>query len=120
MKDFVTGAFGTMYYVRDMKKAVEYYKAIYGQAPSDEGPEWTEFDLKGTKICLHLAAPDQEIDGKGILIHNTKNLKGRLAEMKSLGVEIQNDYHEVCPGGYSVDVRDPSGNLLSFFEYVGQ
>ncbi len=119
MKDFVTGAYGTMYYVRDMKKTVEYYKAIYGKAPTMESPDWTEFDLGGTRICLHIVGEGQEVDGKGILIHNTKNLKARVSELRALGVEIERDYHEVCPGGYSVDARDPSGNRISFFEYVG-
>jgi predicted enzyme related to lactoylglutathione lyase len=119
MTDFVTGTYGTMYYVRDMKKAVQYYTDILGKGPEDESPEWTTFDLNGTKICLHVAEAGAQIDGKGVLIMNTKNLKDAVPALKAMGVEIYKDYTAVCEGGYSVDIKDPSGNILSFFEYTG-
>lgn len=117
---FVTGTYGTMYYVRDMDKSVKFYKELYAKEPESHSSEWTTFNLNGTTLCLHLADKAAEIDGKGILIHNTKNLKGMLPLLKSLGLEIEKDYHQVCEGGYALDFRDPSGNRMSLFEYTGE
>ena len=119
MKEFVIGTHGTMYYVSDMKKSVAYYKMLYGKEPLFESPDWTEFDLNGTHLCLHIAEDSSKIDGKGTLIHKVRNLKEMIPSLKQMGVEIERDYHEVCEGGFSVDFRDPSGNRLSLFEYLG-
>lgn len=118
LKDFVQGSYGTMYYVRDMKKAVAFYTDLLGKTPASESPEWASFDLNGTNLCLHLA--EGEIDGKGMMIFSAKGLKNKVDALKKMGVEIEKDYHQVCEGGYSVDFRDPSGNRMSLFEYTGQ
>lgn len=120
LENFVTGTYGTMYYVRDMAKSVQFYKDLYGKNPVMESPEWTQFDLNGSSICLHgLGEGQTEIDGKGVLIHQVKNLKETIPALKSMGIEFVKDYHQVCEGGFAVDVRDPSGNVISFFEYLG-
>ncbi len=119
LKNFVTGTYGTMYYVRDMQKSVQFYKDLYGKNPVFESPEWTQFDLNGSSICLHGVGEGQEIDGKGMLIHSVKGLKDAIPALKAMGVEFVKDYHEVCENGFAVDVRDPSGNVISFFENLG-
>ncbi len=60
-----------------------------------------------------------EIDGKGVLIASVSDLDGVVAEMKKRGVEFIKDVHSVCEGGYAADFRDPSGNILSMFEFRG-
>ena len=123
LKDFATGTYGTMYYVRDMNKAIAYYTALLGKAPADTSPEWTTFKLGDASLCLHGTegknVEGKDIFGKGVLIMNAKNLKDSIPALKAMGVEIETDYHSVCEGGYAIDVRDPSGNLISFFEYTG-
>lgn len=117
--DRYQGTYGTMYYVNDMKKSVAFYKEILNLTPEDESPEWTTFDINGHRICLHATENGAAIDGKGILITNVKDLDGMVAELKKRGVEFTQDIKEVCEGGYAADFRDPSGNILSLFEYKG-
>ena len=113
------GSFGTLYYVKDMSKSVQYYKDIFNLKPKCESPEWSEFDFNGHSLCLHAAAKDMKIDGKGILIVKVKNLREVVGTLKSRGVEFVHDVHEVCENGFSADFKDLSGNLLSLFEYIG-
>lgn len=114
------GTYGTMYYVYDMAKSVKYYKDMFNLTPTEESPQWTTYELNGHNICLHAVGPDQKVDGKGILITKVKGLTGVVKELKSRGVEFVMDIHQVCEGGYAADFKDPSGNVLSMFEYTGQ
>lgn len=113
------GAYGTMYYVNDMKKAVTYYSDMLNLKPESESEGWTTFDLGGHRMCLHSLAPGQTTDGKAILITNVTNLEGMVSELKKRGVEFVQEVKQVCEGGYAADFRDPSGNIVSLFEYKG-
>jgi predicted enzyme related to lactoylglutathione lyase len=113
------GTYGTMYYVTDMKKAVQYYRDMFDLKPESESDEWSSFDIGGHRICLHNLESGKTSDGKGVLITNVTNLKGMVVELKKRGVEFVEDIKQVCEGGYSADFRDPSGNLVSLFEYKG-
>jgi catechol 2,3-dioxygenase-like lactoylglutathione lyase family enzyme len=117
LKDFVTGTYGTMYYVRDMEKSTAYYQDVLGLEPNFKSSDWTTFKLGESVLALHLTTG--EVSGNGILIMNSKNLKATVPTLKSKGVEFVKDYHAVCDGGYAIDIRDPNGNVVSFFEYTG-
>ena len=108
-----------MYYVHDMKKSVQYYQEMLNLTPEEESSQWTTFNLNGHRICLHATEANVEINGHGVLIASVTNLEEMTAEMKKRGVEIVKDIHQVCENGFAVDIKDPSGNLLSFFEYRG-
>ncbi|MCB0422903.1 MAG: VOC family protein [Bdellovibrionales bacterium] len=114
-----TGTYGTMYYVNDMKKAVQYYKDNFNLTPEEESEGWTTYDFNGHRLCLHATDADSSSDGKGILIINVKNLEETVSELKKRGVEFVTDITNVCEGGYSADYKDPSGNVMSLFEYKG-
>lgn len=113
------GAYGSLYYVTDMAKSVQYYKDMFNLTPTMESPEWTEFSLNGHTLCLHGLEPGKKSDGKAILITKVKGLDNVVAELKKRGVEFEGDIKQVCDGGFSADFRDPSGNLISLFEYKG-
>ena len=113
------GTYGSVYYVENMQKSVQYYKDMFNLIPEDESPEWTTFDLKGHKLCLHACAKDQKVNGNGILITQVKNLDSMVVELKKRGVEFVKDITQVCEGGYAADYRDPSGNIVSLFEFKG-
>jgi len=115
----IKGTYGTMYMVSDMTKSVQYYKEVMNLTPEEESADWTTFNLNGHRICLHSVAPGTEIDGKGVLIASVVNLDAMVVEMKKRGVEFVKEVHQVCEGGFAADFRDPSGNLLSMFEYRG-
>jgi len=113
------GNFGTMYYVADMKKAVDYYKNAVGLTKiTYESPEWTQFDLgDGTSLCLHLKGDDgKALSEGGVLITKVKNLKELVPALKEKGVEFCQDITEVHPNAYAADFKDPDGNVVSLFE----
>jgi catechol 2,3-dioxygenase-like lactoylglutathione lyase family enzyme len=112
------GTYGTMYYVRDMKKSVSYFKELFGAEPLFESPEWTEFGFNGHSLCLHLANSEDTLKmGKGgILITKVKGVHAQVERLKAKGVEFLGDVHEVYPGAYSANFTDPDGNLYSLYE----
>lgn len=116
MEPKMNGAYGTMYYVRDMKKAVDYYKNIFGLKPRFESQEWTEFDVAGHGLCLHAMVKEAKSVHGGILITKVKEIKKLIEELKRAGVEFNGTVKEVHPGAWSADFIDPSGNVLSLYD----
>jgi len=110
------GTYGTMYYVRDMKKSVQYYKDKLELQPVFESPDWTEFSFSGHSLCLHLAGVENSVSGAGVLITKVKNIEGVVNTLKSKGVEFDSEIKEVHPGAYSADFVDPDGNHISLYE----
>ncbi|MBI1860687.1 MAG: VOC family protein [Deltaproteobacteria bacterium] len=117
MKEVMTGAYGTMYYVRDMKKSCDYYKMTFGLSPRFESPEWTEFNVGGHGLCLHAMAPDFKSTSEvGVLICQVTGIRPLVESLTQQGVEFMGPVREVHPGAFSVDFKDPSGNVLSLYE----
>ena len=118
MEAKMNGTYGTMYYVKDMKKAVDYYKTIFGLKTRFESPEWTEFDVSGHGLCLHAIGKDMKTTPStgGVLITKVRGIKKLYEELKNTGVEFNGPVKEVHPGAWSADFKDPSGNTLSIYE----
>ena len=114
----INGTYGTMYYVNDMAKSVKYYKEILGLKPRFESPEWTEFEINGgTALCLHnIEHGKKAFHEQGVLILDVKGLTAMVKDLKTKGVEFINEGKEVHPGAFCADFKDPSGNLVSFYE----
>jgi extradiol dioxygenase family protein len=110
----VKGIYGTMYYVANMKQAVEFYRDTLGIKPTSESPEWAEYDLKGAKLCLHATKPEGNYPLNGILIFNTDKVKAHFEELKSQGLNVFG-LHEVQPGTWTFHLRDHNGNEHSFY-----
>jgi predicted enzyme related to lactoylglutathione lyase len=111
--------YGTMYYVKDMAKAVAFHKEALGLKLRFESPEWTEFDADGHAICLHALHPGEKRSDDKILIFNVKGIQNAVSDLRSRGVEIA-DAHEVYPGAYSAEFKTPDGQLLSIYENTNQ
>jgi catechol 2,3-dioxygenase-like lactoylglutathione lyase family enzyme len=110
----ILGTYGTMYYVKDMKKSVEWFSSRLGLKPDHESKDWTEFHLGGHALCLHLAKKDP-YPANGSLILHVGDIKGIVASLKKAGATVE-EPHEVHPGAWAADVRDPDGNVLSVYE----
>ena len=113
-KPVMLGTYGTMYYVRDMAKSVAFYKERFGLS-GNESPEWSEFDLNGHAICLHAMRPGEKHSSEGVLITKVKGIKGVISELRSQGVEVENE-HEVYPGAFAANFRTPDGHTISLYE----
>ena len=112
----ITGSYGTMYYVKDMAKAVKYYKEAHGLKPRFESHEWTEFDLGGHGLCLHVVGKDTTGSTDGVLITKVTGLTALVEDLKKRGVEFIGPIKEAHPGAHSADFKDLDGNLLSYYE----
>lgn len=107
------GTYGTMYYVRDMTKAVSLYKNVFGFKVGFESKEWTEIEHNGANLCLHGAdAKMKDLPG-GILIYQVEKLGELYKQLKAKGVEFMGEPHRVNGDDYSVTFKDPDGNMLS-------
>ena len=111
----VKGAYGTMYYVKDMKKAIAFYKETLGLKPGFESPDWTEFPLAGHSLCLHPIGELKNVPVNGTLIIHVEGLKELVSSLKAKGVKI-GEPHEVHPGAWSAEFVDAEGNHLSYYE----
>jgi predicted enzyme related to lactoylglutathione lyase len=115
----IRGTYGTMYYVNDMAKAVTFYKDVLKLKTRFESPEWTEFDVNGQGLCLHITDPQMKplaAPGLGTLIVDVKGLTPMVDRMKKQGVEFLGPIKEVHPGAYSTEFKDPQGNIVSLYE----
>ncbi|MFI5361943.1 MAG: VOC family protein [Elusimicrobiota bacterium] len=115
----IKGTYGTMYYVKDMGKAAAFYKERLGAKPTIESPDWTEFNFGGTSLCLHLSrgrkGGGKNEHANGSMVLHVDGIRALVAELKAGGVDVD-EVHEVYPGAWSADFRDPSGNVVGLYE----
>lgn len=112
------GTYGTMYYVRDVIKTVEYYRQRLGIEPSIAGDTWAEFDFAGHALCFHRIQGDQKPIAGGVLILKVRGIREVVAVLKEKGTEFIGELQEIHPGAYSIDFIDPDGNWVSLYEHV--
>jgi predicted enzyme related to lactoylglutathione lyase len=115
-KQVLKSAYGTMYYVTDMEKSVQYYKQSFGLQPRFESADWTEFEVNGHALCLHSMSHEHTKPQNGVLISNVQDIRAVVTQLKSQGVEFLTEVESVHPGAFSVEFKDPSGNVLSLYE----
>jgi catechol 2,3-dioxygenase-like lactoylglutathione lyase family enzyme len=99
-------------YVRDMPRAVSFYREVLGLAVDDQSPHWTTFRTGACTLALH-ASEDRRV-GSGepdptFLVADAATERARLA---LLGVEVS-ELREPAAGVQVFDVRDPDGNRVS-------
>lgn len=107
-------AYGTMYYVTDMKKAVAFYKTKFGVNPAHESDGWTEIPVGGHNICLHATRPGEKKPEGGILIFNYDGVKALHEKFASEDVRTS-PMHEVHPGHWTFHTYDNEGNEFSVY-----
>src|SRR4051812_20231732 len=110
----VKAIYGTMYYVANMKQSVDFYREVAGLKPTNESADWTEFDVGGSKLCLHSTKPEGNYPLNGIIIFNIDKVKAHFEEMKSSGLNVFG-LSEVHPGAWTYHLRDHNGNEHSFY-----
>ena len=109
-------AYGTMYYVDNMKDAVAYYKKM-GGTPGYESDFWTEFELAGHKLCLHAKNQKESYPVNGILILSHTGIKNLFETMKGDNYNVFG-LHQVHEDMWSFHVKDQSGNEFSYYGKV--
>jgi predicted enzyme related to lactoylglutathione lyase len=99
-------------YVRDMERAVAFYRDTVGLELDFGSDHWTTFETGACTLALH--ATDAREPGKGepdptFLIADADAERARLAEA---GVEVS-EVREPVPGTRVFDAWDPDGNRFS-------
>lgn len=115
-REHLTGTYGTMYYVRDMKKAVAYYRDAVGLELGMESDYWAEFKAEnGKNLCLHLAEPSMKDLPGGVIILNVTKMNDLVKKLRAQGVEVTGEPKHVHADDYTVDFVDPDGNCVSYY-----
>ena len=70
-------AYGTMYYVEDMKQSVSFYEKTLGFKPGYQSEFWTEFDVAGHLLCLHAKKPGDQTPANGVRGHRPSEARNR-------------------------------------------
>lgn len=120
-------------FVRDMQRAVAFYRDRLGLPVRMESAHWTEFDLGATTLALHLAddargpAPAPHTDpaaktGAALeIVFSADDPLAARAALVASGVVVAAPklVHEAGPDvGVSCLFEDPDGNLLSVYGLV--
>lgn len=109
----------TILYVRDMAKAVDFYKNTLGIPLRFEDAGWSEFELPGkVTLALHPGRKKKTTDFSSvnsILCFHCKDIEGTIKSLKGKGVKFLGPPKTVCPGYRSVEFADLDGNCLSLF-----
>ena len=120
-------------FVRDMARATTFYRDAVGLRLRSESAHWTEFDLEGTTLALHLSeelppapAPladpgEKKAVAQEIVFHASDPFAVREA-LRGLGVAVAAPklVHEAGPTmvGVSCVFEDPDANTLSVYGVV--
>lgn len=91
-----------------------------GLKPDIQTPYWTSFHLGDMRLGLHPAVSGNEgphgVYGKGWFLGlEVEDIKTLKATLKSAGVEIKGDFHDV-PNAVVLDFLDPDGNPLEAYQ----
>jgi catechol 2,3-dioxygenase-like lactoylglutathione lyase family enzyme len=100
-------------YVRDMRRAIHFYRDTLGLELGSESENWTTFRTGACTLALH--ATDLREPGAGepdptFLVTDADAERARLV---TAGVEVS-EMREPATRLRVFDVRDPDGNRLSF------
>ena len=106
--------YGTMYYVDNMTESIKYYETVLGFSPTHKDEFWTEFEIKGHKLCLHAKHPGGTFPENVVLIMSKDGIQKLHDGMKGDGYNVFG-LHQIQGEMYSFHFKDKSNNELSFF-----
>jgi len=118
LPEHIKGSYGTMYYVKDMKATVDFYKNKIGLTPTFEDEGWTEFDIGGHRLCLHKNDGSVQVSPGTALIIESTDIRALVARLRAKNVEIVKDVQDVGGDmGWCADAKDPEGNIIGFYQH---
>jgi len=110
-------------YVKDTKKAIEFYQDKLGTTVKFNEEGWVELETGSTTLALHVAGEKTGTPGgSSTVVFGVENVKQTYEDLKAAGVKFTGEPHQVCETpdslGMSADFQDPDGNSLSIFGMV--
>lgn len=121
----VTSLSYVIVYVKDIERAVSFYRDILGLKVKLDDSGWVEFDTGAATLALH-AAPKQSESrspGQPIPVFSVEDINHAYDSLKKAGVKFEHAPRQVCEAGpnkigMSADFLDPDGNFLSIYGVV--
>ncbi len=114
-------AVSVTYRCKNLKKMKTFYTRVLGWEVTEEGPNFCYLDTGGLTLGLVVTLPDTWDAPTGsstfldVEIDDPITLRSVLAVR---GVEVFKE--ELTEAAFFLHVRDPEGNLISFFKATGQ
>ena len=102
-----------MVYVRDMPRAVSFYRDVLGLPIVMESPGFSQFDAgNGISLGLHVAMGETRTPEPGwVPGFNVDDIRAARERVVAAGGRITLDYHDI-PGGVIFELADPDGNRV--------
>ena len=106
-------------YVTDMERAIGFYtKLLPASSVVTSSPYWTELNVGGSTLALHLAENVTHAnDGMGLGLDAPTSLEDVVASLAEAGIAPAS---EICPQpfGRSLTVTDPDGLVIQINEHA--
>ena len=104
-----------MYPVREMERALAFYRDALGLDPSGLASEaWTEFDIAGTTFGIGTFAQLGSPGSAGALALEIDDLPAMRARLFALGTEVSEPYE--TPICWISQLHDPDGNTVTLHQ----
>lgn len=100
-------------YVRDMKKAIAWYRDLLGLPLRFAEEWWAEFDTEGATLALHPRAKDESGGGRTGVSFSVLNVGATIDILRARGVKVTREPEKVGEGIRVAEIEDPEGNRLS-------
>ena len=107
-------AYGTMYYVDDMKETVAFYKKLGFKPSPHSSDDWTEFHFGSHALCFHTKDENEDYKEGGILIVKADGIKSLHEKLKKDKIQVTKP-KEVYKDTWTFHVVDPTGNEISLY-----
>ena len=106
-------------YVTDMERAIRFYtRLLPAGSVVTSSPYWTELNVGGSTLALHLAENVEHAnDGMALGLDAATPLEDVIAMLGEAGIEPSS---EICaqPFGRSLTVTDPDGMVIQINEHA--
>ena len=125
-QSFVKALWGVRYQVKDVSRSVDFYTKQLGlKLDMQNLPAFAQVSVGNLKLILSgpgasgsRKMPDgrqQEPGGWNRVILQVDDLPARIETLKKAGLRFRNEM-ESGPGGKQIQLEDPDGNPIEFFE----
>lgn len=110
---------GFMVNVRDMGRAVAFYRDVIGLSVEMESPEWSALSCGDMSLGLHGGRKDDAVEQTGLYFY-VDDIRAAVDEAVAGGATLQFGPKESEGEGISLaDVADPEGNVFGFVQRLG-
>lgn len=116
-KRMIQGLRTTIYFVKDLDRAKEWYATVVGSRPYFDEPFYVGFDVSGFELGLQPLEPGGPRAQGGVVaywgVEDAAAALGRLLELGAMG---HGDVQDVGDGIRVATVLDPDGNVFGIIE----